>query len=266
MKNDVYYNCFVDRLIEKLSSYTPLVISIYTTIFVLAGSIPAVYLFAKIFATPYTGFLFITSVALPIILTPITILLFIRLTKHLKYFQDELEKEIQENKKKDILLFEQARFVLMGEMMANISHQWKQPLNTIGLSVVNAKFSDSDNLEKHFDTIEDNINYLATTIDDFMSFFDKKAHMEIRELEDIINEIRSIIHVQIENRGVTLEIEVNSSYGEIQIASSISQVLLNLLNNAKDAFDDSVDAKKINLKFISMKKGLEIICCDTGLQ
>ena len=82
----------------------------------------------------------------------------------------------------------------MGEMMANISHQWKQPLNTIGLSVVNARMSNK----------EDNVNYLASAIDDFMSFFDKKTHIEIRDLEDVLKEIKSIIQVHIANRGIGL--------------------------------------------------------------
>ncbi|MEA3522826.1 MAG: HAMP domain-containing sensor histidine kinase [Campylobacterota bacterium] len=259
----------LDKLIEKgtnkLSLYSSSVIITFATISVVVSSVPLVYVLITLFGVEYTTTILIISIAAPALMVPPTIAIIIRLSKHLQYFQDELEKEVEDNKKKDILLFEQARFVLMGEMMANISHQWKQPLNTISLSVVGARMANKNDTVKYFDIMEDNVSYLASTIDDFMSFFDKKTHVEIRDLEDIISEIRSIIQVQIENRGIVLEIEVDSSYGDIKITSSISQVLLNLLNNAKDSFNDTIDAKKINLKFISMKDGLEIVCCDNGI-
>ena len=177
-----------------------------------------------------------------------------------------LDKAIDENKKKDIMLFEQARFALMGEMIANISHQWKQPLNTIGLAAVDARISkcDETNLENNFDIIEDNINYLATTINDFMSFFDKRTSLEIRNIESIVKEIKSIIETHISNQNIELEINIENSAKDVQVASSISQVLLNILNNSKDAFiEDAID-KQISLIFRVRNSSLEIVCIDNG--
>jgi len=204
------------------------------------------------------------SIVAPGLMVPPTIIIIIKLSKHLKYFKDELEKELKANKKKDILLFEQARFVLMGEMMANISHQWKQPLNTINLSIVNAKMSKEDDLQKYFDIVEDNVNYLSSTIDDFMSFFDKRTHTEIRSLEEIIKEIKSIAQIKIDNLGIELDIRLENMSENVQVVSSISQVILNLLSNATDAFSDEIERKKITLKFVSTEDALEIICCDNG--
>ena len=164
------------------------------------------------------------------------------------------------------MLFEQARFALMGEMMANISHQWKQPLNTIGLAVVAMRTSNQseDERDNHFEIIENNINYLAATVDDFMSFFDKKTNIEIRELGSIIKEVKSIIATHILNKNIELEIIVDDSYGNVEVASSISQVILNLLNNAKDAFEDDSKRREIKLQFTTNEYGLEIECCDNG--
>ena len=250
--------------IVKFSTLSPFMIIFLTTFFVLLASVPAVYFVTKFYGVEYADVHIVLSIVLPVLLTPPVIYTFIKLSKHLKYFKEELEKEIEKNKKKDILLFEQARFVLMGEMMANISHQWKQPLNTISLSVLNAKMSNQDDMAKYFDIMEDNVNYLTSTINDFMSFFDKKTHTEIRDIEDIIKEIKSIILAHIGNKDIALEIKVDSSYGDIKIASSIAQVLLNFLNNAKDAFDDNANAKVITLQLISKKSGVEIFCCDNA--
>ena len=131
----------IDKVIKMLSVCAPTtIISVFTTS-VLVGSIPTVYIFALLFGEPYTLFFFILSVALPLILTPPTIFVLLKISKYLKHFKEQLDEEIEKNKRNDLLLFEQARFALMGEMMANISHQWKQPLNTMGLAIVSVRTS-----------------------------------------------------------------------------------------------------------------------------
>ena len=254
------------KMIKILGTYTPLTIILVFTLPVIVSSVLAAYIFSLLFVEEYTRFLFIVSALIPMILVPAVVYIFLIISKHLKYFKETLEEEIQNSKKKDLILFEQARFALMGEMMANISHQWKQPLNTIGLAVVAMRTSDQseDERDKHFEIIEDNINYLATTVDDFMSFFDKKVHNEMRDLNSITKEIKSIIDTPISSKNIELEIIIDNSYGDIEIASSISQVVLNLLSNAKDAFDDNTARKEIKLQFTSNEYGLEIECCDNG--
>ena len=266
LRTDSFLNRLLDRIIAKLSECSSTLIVICATVIVLVGSIPVVYLFAKIFGVTYTVFLFLLSALLPLILTPPIISILIRFTKHLKYYKEHLEQEIDKNKTKDIMLYEQARFALMGEMIANISHQWKQPLNTIGLSIVKARTSEKKDtdIDTCFDTVEDNIRHLASTIDDFMSFFDQRTHMEVRDIDDIVKEINSIIYTQISNENIEMIVDIDKSCENILVASSISQVILNLLNNAKDAFLGDIKNKKIILKFICDNGSLKLLCFDNG--
>ena len=255
-----------NKVVVKLSSSSPVIIITLVSLVVIASSVPLVYFLIKLFGAEYTTTIFVMSIAAPLLMVPPTILIMIRLSKHLLYFKEALQDEVQKNRQRDIILFEQARFVLMGEMMANISHQWKQPLNTIGIAVVAMRTSNQDEkeLDRHYEIIEDNINHLASTVDDFMSFFDKRTHYEIRSLDSIVKEIKSIIYTHISNKNIELEITIDNSYGDIEIASSISQIILNLLNNAKDALEESSKRKEIKLQFTSNEYGLEIECCDNG--
>lgn len=169
-------------------------------------------------------------------------------------------------KEQNEMLIRQSRFILMGEMMANISHQWKQPLNTINLAVLSARTSDfsKEELEKYFDIIESNVNHLAATIDDFTMFLDKKTCIEPRNIDAILKEIDSIIGIHLTKRGINLEVDLQKNYHTIMMASSISQVILNLLNNSKDAFDNNAKDKTIKLTFKPLKNHLEICCCDNA--
>lgn len=251
-------------LIEKFLSYNRFLVVFIITMIVVLSSIPLVYLLLLLFNVPYTQVLFTMSIVAPALMVPPTVIIILRLSRHLQYFKDELDKEIQKTKERDILLFEQARFTLMGEMMANISHQWKQPLNTIGLAVVTARLSPRDNFNKNFDIIEDNVRYLSTTINDFLSFFDKRTHNELRTLDSIVQEVESIIYTHITNKSIILTVDIDEDHTNIKVTSSISQVILNLLNNAKDALEYKEKDKKINLYFTTTSKGLNIECIDNA--
>jgi len=254
-----FTNRKLDNIITKLPTYSSFLIVIITTVFVLLGSIPIVYVFSKIFGVTYTYFLFSISVFLPLILTPVVITIVIRLTKDLK-------REIDKNTEKDIILFEQARFALMGEMMANISHQWKQPLNTIGLAVVSARAAglEKETVSRSFDILEDTINYLANTINDFMSFFNQKTYSEVKKLQTIVQEVKSISSVELLSKNIKLNMQIESESDTVELASSISQVLLNFINNAKDSFTKEIENSEIIIKFIPREYFLEISCCDNA--
>lgn len=155
----------------------------------------------------------------------------------------------------------------MGEMIANISHQWKQPLNTINLAVLSARTTENptkEELEKYFNIIETNVNHLASTINDFTLFIDEKTCIRPKQITEIVKEIDSIIGVHIQKEGINLKIDIASNCQNIMIATSISQVLLNLINNAKDALKKTSKEKNIELKFTSDSDVLTITCIDSG--
>ncbi|WP_297442707.1 HAMP domain-containing sensor histidine kinase [Sulfurimonas sp.] len=184
----------------------------------------------------------------------------------MRYYKEHLASEIEKNKEKDLVMYEQARFAVIGEMMANISHQWKQPLHTINLSVISARLSgyDEQKLDKSCDIIEANVNYLANTVNDFLSFFDKKSIQELKPLEDVIKEIKNIYLLQLEEAGICLKIDLQNNAKDIRLALSISQVILNLLANAKDAMQNIQTYKEIEMQFIAFDDYFKIRCCDTG--
>ena len=113
--------------------------------------------------------------------------------------------------------------------------------------------------------MESNVAYLASTIDDFISFFDKRKNLEMKSLPYVSHEVQDIIGITIKNKNIDFIIKINEQLGSVEIASSISQVILNLLSNAKDAFEDKASKKLISLEFTIKEECLEIYCCDNGV-
>jgi len=239
---------------------------VIVTIIAIFITIIFVFVLKKLFLAEYTMSSLLVSIIIPLVLVPPNIILVMNVSTRMKDYKTKLHNEIEKNRQKDLLLFEQARFVLLGEMMANISHQWKQPLNNIGLAIVSTKLTSDEKVrEKNFDIMEENVNYLSNTIDDFMSFFDKKTPTELREIGEILEEVQSIMRAQIESSGIKLIVKIDENLKSIKLISVISQVLLNLLNNAKDAIDNSKDENEIILYLKAINNGFEISCCDNGL-
>jgi len=169
-------------------------------------------------------------------------------TKELQKINSELElrvkREVEENLKKDAVLSKQSKFAAMGEMIQNIAHQWRQPLSIISTGASGLKVKkeiDGEIDDKMLDeTLEKIINttiHLSTTIDDFMHYFKPNKKKEQFRLDEIIEKTLSIFNCKIDNKKIEIiknvdDISINSFQGEFV------QILINILNNARDAFKE----------------------------
>jgi signal transduction histidine kinase len=181
-----------------------------------------------------------------------------QLQKQLKHLNSSLKikvaREVEKNREKDNLIHQQSKLIALGEMIGNIAHHWRQPLNNLAISIQDIEnayyFGELD--EEYILNLSDEamkqINYLSSTIDDFRSFFKT----------DDINEEFSI-HSAVENAfAVTLSgINIES----IEILKNISkdiiihgsknqyvQVIINLIKNSKDIFHErKIDKPSIHI-------------------
>ncbi len=178
--------------------------------------------------------------------------------KEVESFNDTLSLKIEEaiyqNQKKDKLLIEQSKLAAMGEMLGAIAHQWRQPLNTLGLHLQFIEDDYEDNLvDKKYVTkfTEESmqlVSFMSNTIDDFRNFFliDKvKTSFDIRTK---IDETLNILKVQMEKYNILLVIE-GESFNIMGHAGEFQQVILNIFNNAKDAMlSNNIENRKISVE------------------
>jgi len=155
----------------------------------------------------------------------------------------ELEKrvndEIEKNKNKEIIIFNQSKLSAMGEMITSIAHQWRQPLNALAASVQMVGLDYDDELvdKKYLEEFEhDNmhiINYMSKTIDDFRDFAKENKNKEIVNIKDFIQDSFSLFKTQLDDKHIEFELTGDECKIDI-IKNEFRQVVLNLVNNAKD--------------------------------
>jgi len=174
--------------------------------------------------------------------------LFFMYRKHMIQIHNELENTILKKtnelglKQKEI--FQQSKMAAMGEMISNIAHQWRQPLNVISVSASTISIQDElgvltkDKLHDSMEHIVRNTQYLSQTIDNFRNFFTPNKPKEIQQLSKIFEMIDSIFGDSLEVSNIKLiknieNITLNTYTNEL------SQVIVNLIKNSKDAIEDN---------------------------
>jgi signal transduction histidine kinase len=152
-----------------------------------------------------------------------------------------VEEQTQQNVEKERLLIQQSRSAAMGEMISNIAHQWRQPLSTLGLIVQNILLDYRENqliqeeLEKYVDTALQCVTLMSETIDDFRNFFLPDKAKVFFNLKQAIDESLRLLEATLKNNNIKVLLDGDAGMHTFGHANEFSQVILNLLANAKDA-------------------------------
>jgi signal transduction histidine kinase len=155
--------------------------------------------------------------------------------------KNEMEKELKD---KEAILFHQSKMATMGEMLENIAHQWRQPLSVISTSssavlVKKGMNSLEDTyLIDSMETIIHNTQYLSNTIDDFRDFFKKDKSKEYFDVATIVEQTFALIGSKMKNSNINI-IKDMQPIECLGFKNELLQVLLVVLNNARDALEGS---------------------------
>ncbi|PHR56198.1 MAG: hypothetical protein COA44_08900 [Arcobacter sp.] len=175
----------------------------------------------------------------------------------LDQYKNRLEKRVQEEmenvSRKEELLKEQSRMAAIGEMVDAIAHQWKQPLNAISMAADMIRHEDKGEAldEKYIeandmsDIIHHQIEHMTTTLSEFRSFFRLDKESSEFSLEACIESVKILLKDELIKN--TIEIQ-QANQKDIFIngyENEFKHLLLNLINNAKDAFNEKNIKKRV---------------------
>lgn len=172
------------------------------------------------------------------------------LERHSKELEDECNAMIADKDIWQSELTQQMKFAQMGEMMSNIAHQWKQPLNSISVQAGSMRIDavmdelQSEAVIENIDKINATLNYLSQTVDDFYDYFKPEHGIRTFESVDLIQSIIHLTEAQAKVKGVLIQSDIDAftieGYKNLMV-----QAIINFVHNAIDAFDDKSVAIKL---------------------
>lgn len=155
--------------------------------------------------------------------------------------EQRIAREVEQNRAKDHIMAHQARLAAMGEMLGNIAHQWRQPLNNVSLIVQNIQLEFEDGVltppscHEYVQDCLKFLKYMSRTIDNFRAFYQPDCDRQLFDLSVTISEALSLIREELESHGITVTLVTAGNPAVNGYKKEFSQVLLNLIQNAKEA-------------------------------
>lgn len=177
--------------------------------------------------------------------------------------------DITEQKKQQDIIFQQSKMASLGEMIGNISHQWRQPLSAItscatGLKIQKEYDVLSDEIfYKACDSINENTQFLSKTIDDFRNFILSNQEKIKFNLSDVLKSFLNLITPSLKNHEIKVITEFDNEIVLMGSPNELKQSLMNLFSNAKDAFKDE-KTKVIFIKTYTKNKYAYLEFKDNG--
>jgi len=168
--------------------------------------------------------------------------------------EQRVEEETRKNREKDYLLIQQSRQAEMGEMINIIAHQWRQPLNVIGLyAQVLAESGrrgdlDEATLENTAKQILDILMHMSQTIDDFRNFLKPDKEMKRFNVKETISRAYDLISASFRSQDIRVEIAGVDDLFLTGYANEYAQVVMNILNNARDVLlERNIEQPRISI-------------------
>jgi signal transduction histidine kinase len=163
---------------------------------------------------------------------------------------------VKEYEQKDIILLHQSRQAKLGEMVGNIAHQWKQPLNVMSITLSNL-WDDFNNarltekqLKEHIEDMRLYIKNMSNTVDDFADFLKPARNKQGFSINKEINSALSLMAESIKINRISVIVESEEELNVCGFGNEFCQGIFNILNNARDAIIEAkpeIQEIKINI-------------------
>jgi len=213
------------------------------------------------------------------------------LNRRQEYLENKVEQEVHRRRQNERLMMQQSKMAAMGQMMSAIAHQWRQPLNTIAIYIQDFEdsFKHGELDEKYLHELVGlsmkQINFMSKTIDDFKNFFRPDKDELVFEVCNETLSAVTLLGVQLVRNNIKLllnchgvkvpfenteEFKCNNNKCTFikGFPNEFKQVLLNLVQNARDAVEDSrKDSSEegvIEVGVEELETSVKIFVCDNG--
>ena len=189
------------------------------------------------------------------------------LDSYKNHLEEKVEQEIAKRKEKEKMLLQQSKLAAMGEMMDAVAHQWKQPINIINMQVDMITYDFEDGLinQEYIDEfqkkVSNQVQHMTSTLNEFRNFFRPNKQPEEFDVREMVDKVLFLVKDEFLKNKITVNVNVVKNFTLLGIENEFKHLILNIINNSKDAFNEK-DTKNraidINIVCDEYSKRIEI--------
>jgi PAS domain S-box-containing protein len=185
--------------------------------------------------------------------------------------ESRIEKTVSELRRRDDILIQQSRLTAMGEMISNIAHQWRQPLNNIGLIVQSLQLAftskdlSAEELDEDISKTMKIIQQISETIDDFRNFFSYEDEVSYLHINELVCRALSFVEQSLLCNGIRIEIDEQPGVTAEGYTNEYVQAFLNIILNARDVLiERHVENPLVSIRIFEEDGRSTVIVRDNG--
>lgn len=185
--------------------------------------------------------------------------------------EERVENAMNEFKNQQAILMQQSKMAAAGEMIGAIAHQWKQPLNALGILIQDLEDAfnfgelDSAYIKKGKKRALSQIKFMAKTIDNFRNFFMPTDKKECIEISEAVEEVMDILGVYFERYCISQEFNIGKDLQIYGNKNDLKQIFLVIINNSIDVFkENNRDDGKIKIEIKEDEGNLTLLIEDNA--
>lgn len=180
----------------------------------------------------------------------------------------EVKKAVATNILNQNIMTQQAKQAELGQLIGNISHQWREPLSNlssvnlimIGLLEHNKKVDKAFLLQK-FKEVENTLDFMSQTMQNFLEFYKPSTVQQDFNIYEALQQTLSLVETNILSYKIVIDIQGDMDAQLFGIKNEFMQVWLNLINNAIRALQCSdVETKTITITIENER----MVFCDNA--
>lgn len=184
--------------------------------------------------------------------------------------QERVETEIAKRRNQQQILIQQSKMAAMGEMIGAITHQWKQPLNAIGL--MTQDLSDAyeygelgeESVRTYERNVMEQVNFMAQTINDFKAFFKPSKEKTPFLACEAVRKVYDLVKARFVKMEIDVAFHEHEHFTVDGYPNEFMQVVLNLFGNARDAIEEKGEKGRIDVRFENDETHGTIYIRDNG--
>lgn len=155
----------------------------------------------------------------------------------------KVREEVSKNIKKEKLLQQISKQSEIGNMVANIAHQWLMPLNQLNMitiaTIATLKAGKTIGVDEHIrrlEEMENSIKFMSQTMRIFLDFYKVSQVSSRFNIYESIREVLVIHQMAILQKNISIDVTGDMSIDLEGIKNEWMQVWLNLINNSLNIF------------------------------